>query len=166
MIRQSTKDDFKAILEIINDAAFAYKGVIPEDRFHEPYMSAEELTGQINDGVEFYCYECSGKVDGIMGIQHKVNVDLIRHAYVRTMERNKGIGGILLEYLKKMSEVPLLIGTWEAAFWAVRFYEKHGFHLVTQAQKDKLLKQYWKIPERQVETSVVLAGPTFKTKLN
>lgn len=161
MIRPATTGDFKTIYEIINDAAIAYKGVIPDDRWHEPYMPEEELAQQIHDGVKFFCYCEDDRVTGVMGIQDRGDVNLIRHAYVRTIQRNQGIGSSLLESLLDISEKPVLIGTWEAADWAVSFYEKHGFTLVTEEEKNRLLKKYWNIPERQVETSVVLADGNY-----
>ena len=163
MIRQCKPDDFEAIYEIVNDAAVAYKGVIPADRWHEPYMPREELQHEIDAGVRFWGYEVEGELVGVMGIQDVQDVSdtfgvaLIRHAYVRTTQRRKGIGGKLLSHLLTLSERPILIGTWAAATWAIRFYEKHGFRLVTEKEKNRLLKKYWSIPERQVETSVVLA---------
>jgi N-acetylglutamate synthase-like GNAT family acetyltransferase len=156
-IRQACKKDFDTIYEIINDAAIAYKGKIPADRWHDPYMPRQELAEQIADGVSFFCYEDESGVLGVMGIQDKGEVNLIRHAYVRTRERNKGIGGELLSYLSKHSDKPILIGTWKAAEWAVAFYQKHGSALISEDDKDRILKRYWNIPERQVETSVVLA---------
>lgn len=156
MIRRCEDRDFDSIFEVINDAARAYRGIIPEDRYHEPYMPAEELRRQIDEGVEFWAYELGGGIAGVMGIQHVGDVTLVRHAYVRTALRNKGIGGTLLEHLVSMTTRPVLIGTWADADWAVRFYEKHGFAKVTPEEKDRLLRKYWRIPERQVETSVVL----------
>lgn len=162
MIRRCEPDDFEAIYEIVNDAAVAYKGVIPADRWHEPYMGREELQHEIDAGVRFWGYEEDGTLVGVMGIQDvqeasdTEGVALIRHAYVRTTQRRKGIGGKLLSHLLTLSERPTLIGTWAAATWAIRFYEKHGFRLVTEKEKNRLLKKYWSIPERQVETSVVL----------
>jgi N-acetylglutamate synthase-like GNAT family acetyltransferase len=156
MIRKGTDEDFEEIFNIINDAAIAYKGVIPQDRWHEPYMSKEELQSQIQDGVRFSCYVDNNEIIGVMGIQEKAEVELIRHAYVRTKQRNKGIGTLLLQELIKDAKKPILIGTWKAADWAIRFYEKHGFHLVEEEEKNRLLKKYWAIPDRQVETSVVL----------
>jgi N-acetylglutamate synthase-like GNAT family acetyltransferase len=156
MIRKGTAEDFDEVLEIINDAAIAYKGIIPPDRWHEPYMQKEELQGQIDDGVTFSCCVDGNKIVGVMGIQDKRDVDLIRHAYVRTEQRNNGIGSRLLLELINGSKKPILIGTWKAANWAVRFYEKHGFSLVNEEDKNRLLKKYWDIPDRQVETSVVL----------
>jgi N-acetylglutamate synthase-like GNAT family acetyltransferase len=157
MIRQCKPNDFETICEIVNDAAQAYKGIIPADRWHEPYMPREELQHEIDAGVRFWGYEESGKLIGVMGIQDVQEVTLIRHAYVRTAQRRNGIGGKLLSHLLTLSERPILIGTWAAATWAIRFYEKHGFHLVSEEEKNRLLKKYWSIPERQVETSVVLA---------
>jgi N-acetylglutamate synthase-like GNAT family acetyltransferase len=163
MIRLTTKNDFEMIYEIINDAAMAYKGVIPEDRWHEPYMSSKELQEQLEDGVIFYCYEENHCMLGVMGIQGKENVDLIRHAYVRTQQRQKGIGGLLLEYLIENSTKPMLIGTWKEASWAIHFYEKHGFFLVSKEEKNTLLPAYWRIPKRQIETSVVLVDKRYRS---
>jgi N-acetylglutamate synthase-like GNAT family acetyltransferase len=157
MIRQCTDTDFETIYEIINDAAQAYKGIIPADRWHDPYMTKEELRHEIEDGVVFWAYEDEGKIFGVMGIQDVQDVTLVRHAYVRTEKRNQGIGGKLLSFLRKRTDKPLLMGTWADAIWAIRFYEKHGFRLVTSEEKVRLLKKYWSIPERQIETSVVLA---------
>jgi N-acetylglutamate synthase-like GNAT family acetyltransferase len=156
MIRPCKSNDFETIYEIVNDAAVAYKGVIPADRWHEPYMPREELQHEIDAGVRFWGYEENGDLVGVMGIQDVQDVTLIRHAYVRTTQRRKGIGGKLLSHLLTQTERPILIGTWTAATWAIRFYEKHGFRLVSVEEKNRLLKKYWSIPERQVETSVVL----------
>ena len=156
MIRECTDEDFEEIFTTINGAAMAYKGVIPEDRWHEPYMTKEELRAQIEDGVRFSCYVDNQEIIGVMGIQEKADVALIRHAYVRTKQRKKGIGTLLLQELIKDAKKPILTGTWKAAEWAIRFYEKHGFHLVEEEEKNRLLKKYWEIPDRQVETSVVL----------
>jgi N-acetylglutamate synthase-like GNAT family acetyltransferase len=156
VIRPCTESDFEAIYEIVNDAAQAYKGVIPADRWHEPYMSREELQHEIDAGVRFWGYEEDGTLVGVMGIQDVQDVTLIRHAYVRTTQRRKGIGGKLLSHLLTLTGRPILIGTWAAATWAIQFYEKHGFRLVSEEEKNRLLKTYWSIPERQVRTSVVL----------
>ena len=156
MIRPCTETDFDTIFSIINEAAEAYRGVIPEDRWHEPYMPKDELRHEIDTGVRFWGWEEDGELVGVMGIQDVQDVTLIRHAYVRTAQRNKGIGGKLLSELRKLTGRPVLVGTWAAATWAIRFYEGHGFRLVTPKEKDRLLKKYWSIPERQVETSVVL----------
>ncbi len=157
MIRPCTADDFETVYAIVNDAAQAYCGVIPADRWKSPYMPREELRHEIDEGVVFWGYEDGGQLVGVMGIQDVQDVTLIRHAYVRTDRRNQGIGGKLLEHLYAQCTRPVLIGTWVAATWAIRFYEKHGFYLVTPEEKNRLLKKYWSIPERQVETSVVLA---------
>jgi GNAT superfamily N-acetyltransferase len=157
MISPTTPADFEAMFEIINDAARAYKGVIPADRYHEPYMPREELSREIEDGVVFWAYRERDKLIGVMGIQDVADVTLIRHAYVKTTHQGRGIGSALLKHLMDLTSRPTLIGTWAAADWAVRFYEGHGFTLVTPEEKDRLLGKYWKIPARQVETSVVLA---------
>src|SRR5688572_12333145 len=142
MIRACTDADFTAILEIINDAAEAYRGVIPADRWHEPYMSRESLAAEIEAGVQFWGWEEEGKLIGVMGIQDVKDVTLIRHAYVRTARRGRGIGGKLLAHLRSLTGRALLIGTWAAARWAIGFYEKHGFRVVSDAEKTALLKKY------------------------
>jgi N-acetylglutamate synthase-like GNAT family acetyltransferase len=157
MIRPCTDNDFDTILGIINDAAMAYKDHIPPDRWHEPYMSREYLRHELDAGVVFWGYEEQGTLQGVMGIQDVLDVTLIRHAYVRTALRGKGVGGRLLTHLKALATRPTLVGTWAAAVWAIRFYEKHGFRLVSWEEKEGLLRKYWNIPERQTETSVVLA---------
>lgn len=162
MIRKGTERDFEEIFNIINDAALAYQGVIPADQWHEPYMTAAELRAQIEDGVQFSCYVDNDEIVGVMGIQEKSDVALIRHAYVRTKQRNKGIGALLLQELIKDAKKPILIGTWQAADWAIRFYEKHGFRLVGEEEKNRLLQKYWAIPDRQVETSVVLVDRKYR----
>ncbi|NIJ53846.1 GNAT family N-acetyltransferase [Dyadobacter arcticus] len=158
VIRKSEPQDLKDIYEIINDGASAYRGIIPADRWHEPYMAFQELEDQIKEGVDFWCYVEDGEIQGVMGIQLKSDVTLIRHAYIRTAVRQKGIGGKLLAHLNDIATTPVLIGTWANAHWAIRFYVKHGFHLVSEEEKNMLLRKYWSIPERQVETSVVLAS--------
>jgi N-acetylglutamate synthase-like GNAT family acetyltransferase len=158
MIVPVRHSDFTIVHEIINDGASAYKGIIPADRWHEPYMSVEELQAQITDGVKFWCYLEDGKMLGVMGIQDKVDVTLIRHAYVRTAARNKGIGGKLLHHLSTLVSTPILIGTWADAAWAISFYKKHGYRLVSFDEKEQLLRKYWNIPLRQIDTSVVLAS--------
>ena len=157
MIRQCFNSEFETIYSIINDAGQAYKGVIPADRWKEPYMSKDELQHEINGGVVFWGYEEKGELVGVMGIQHVQDVTLIRHAYVLPAKQHQGIGGKLLSFLREQTNLPILIGTWKDAVWAIRFYEKHGFRLVTLEEKDRLLRKYWSIPERQIETSVVLA---------
>ena len=156
-IRPCGERDMETIYEIINDAAQAYRGIIPTDRWKEPYMSKDELRHEIGEGVTFWGYIENGELLGVMGMQDVGDVTLMRHAYVRTVRRRQGIGGRLLSLLRKKTTRPILIGTWTAAVWAVRFYEAHGFYLVSPEEKDRLLKRYWSIPERQVETSVVLA---------
>ena len=155
-IRRCIDEDFETIWLIINEAAQVYKGVIPADRWKEPYMSRSELEHEIRDGVRFWGYEEDGSLLGVMGIQDLVDVALIRHAYVRTGNQNQGIGSKLLAHLHGQAKKPVLVGTWAAATWAIRFYERHGFKLVTRETKERLLRKYWSIPERQVETSVVL----------
>jgi GNAT superfamily N-acetyltransferase len=163
MINSLLSSDFDAILRVINDAAQAYKGVIPDDRWKEPYMSADELREEIEAGVRFFGWVEGGHLLGVTGIQGLEDITLIRHAYVLTKRQRKGIGTRLLEYLISLAETPeVLIGTWADATWAIRFYEKHGFKLVSSREKDRLLRTYWKIPERQIETSVVLrTTPSF-----
>lgn len=157
MIRPCNAMDFPVMLEIISDAARAYAGVIPADCWADPYMPEGELRHEIEAGVQFWGVEDGGELVAVMGIQHVGDVSLIRHAYVREAFQHKGIGAQLLGTLRLKALRPLLVGTWAAAPWAVRFYEKHGFRLVTPGEKDRLLKKYWNIPKRQVETSVVLA---------
>jgi tRNA-Thr(GGU) m(6)t(6)A37 methyltransferase TsaA len=157
MLRCCDERDFETIYTIVNDGAQAYKGIIPADRWTEPYMSREKLRHEIEDGVVFWGHEVDGALAGVMGLQDVQDVTLIRHAYVRTASRNQGIGGTLLSHLRTITSRPVLIGTWADAVWAIGFYEKHGFRVVDPDEKDRLLKKYWNVPERQVETSVVLA---------
>ena len=161
-IRRCTAADSPAILAIVNDAAQAYRGHIPADRWHEPYMPADELERELAAGVEFWGYEETGRLAGVMGLQDVRDVALIRHAYVATVVRGRGIGGRLLAHLIEHATRPLLVGTWAAATWAIRFYERHGFELVSRAEKERLLRAYWTIPERQIDTSVVLADPRWR----
>jgi len=156
-IRQCSRDDFETIHSIINDAAEAYRGVIPPDCWREPYMTKAELEHEIGVGVAFWGYEERGDLVGVMGIQDVEDVALIRHAYVRTSKRNRGIGGALISHLRLKTNSPMLVGTWATAHWAISFYEKHGFQLVSGEEKDELLRRYWSISPRQIETSVVLA---------
>ena len=156
-IRRCRDDERKAILAIVNAAAEAYRGVIPADRWREPYMPAGELDAEIGAGVEFWGYEDGGALHGIVGIQPVRDVDLIRHAYVAPSRQRRGVGGALLERVTGVSTRQLLVGTWAAAEWAVRFYRGHGFAPVPPGRTADLLRTYWDIPDRQVETSVVLA---------
>ena len=157
MIRVCIDDDFEAIFQIINDAAEAYRGIIPVDRWHEPYMPREELRAEVSAGVAFLGYEKDGELAGVMGTQNVQDVTLIRHSYVRTAQRGQGIGGELLDRIMGQATKPVLIGTWADAVWAVRFYGNHGFKVVSTQEKETLLRKYWNIPDRQIETSVVLA---------
>ena len=157
LIRRCDEPDFEQIFQIINDGARAYEGIIPADRWTEPYMSREKLRHEIEDGVTFWGQEAGGELAGVMGLQDVKDVTLIRHAYVRTANRNQGIGGKLLTHLRTITSRPVLIGTWADAVWAIGFYQKHGFRVVDEQEKNQLLKTYWNIPARQVETSVVLA---------
>ena len=156
MIRPCTNSDVSNIFSIVNDAALAYRGVIPSDRWHEPYMPVAQLKEEIAAGVKFWGYDDAGRLVGVMGIQPVKDVTLIRHAYVRTEMRSRGIGGKLLAHLLGQADGKILVGTWKAADWAVKFYQKHGFQLVSEEEKNRLLKTCWNIPERQIETSVVL----------
>ena len=156
MIRPCVETERAAILAIVNAAAEAYRGVIPADRWHDPYMPAQELDDEIAAGVVFWGAERDGRLAGVMGIQHVRGVQLIRHAYVAPEAQGTGVGRALLEHLAATADAPLLVGTWAAATWAIRFYERNGFALVSPRRKDELLRAYWDIPERQVQTSVVL----------
>jgi len=161
-IRPCGDNDRAAILAIVNAAAEAYRSVIPADRWHEPYMPRDELDGEIAAGVVFWGYEEDSRLAGVMGFQPVRDVDLIRHAYVLPDSQRRGIGGALLGHLRQSSTRRMLVGTWEAADWAIRFYQRHGFALVTPARKIALLKTYWNVPDRQIEVSVVLASPPFE----
>jgi GNAT superfamily N-acetyltransferase len=156
MIRPCTQEDFPEILAIINDGATAYRGFVPEDCLGDPYMPASALSHEISSGVRFWGYEKDRSLIGVMGIQDVQDVTLIRHAYVRTLSRNQGIGDRLMSHLKTLTKRPLLIGTWKDASWAIRFYEKRGFSLAPIEERDRLLAKYWSIPDRQREVSVVL----------
>lgn len=158
-IRPCRDQDITAILTIVNSAAEAYRGVIAADRWHEPYMSLVELRREIVAGVAFWGFEADGDLVGVMGIQPVHDVDLIRHAYVLPDRQRHGVGAALIEYLRRRSSRRMLVGTWAAASWAIDFYRRHGFALVSPEQKTTLLETYWTIPDRQIETSVVLANP-------
>ena len=156
MIRACHGGDFETIFSIINEAARAYEGIIPEDCWKEPYMSREELGHEMDEGVVFWGYEEDGQLLGVMGIQHVKDVTLVRHAYICPARQRQGIGGKLLSTLRRQTDRPVLIGTWADAVWAIQFYEKHGFRLVPEEEKNRLLRMYWTVPQRQMETSVVL----------
>jgi GNAT superfamily N-acetyltransferase len=160
-IRPCRDGDQTAIHAIVNAAAEAYRGVIPPDRWHEPYMPKAELDREIASDVVFWGYEDDGTLIGVMGLQSVKDVDLIRHAYVLPSHQGRGIGAALLDHLRRLSTRRMLVGTWQAADWAIRFYQRHGFALVSPARKNVLLSTYWNIPERQIETSAVLANPKF-----
>ncbi len=162
MIRICREDQLEAILEVVNDGARAYRGIIPPDRWKEPYMPEGELRREIEAGVVFSGYYEGERLVGVMGIQDVQDVTLIRHAYVRTKSRRKGIGSQLLEQLRAETTRPYLIGTWSAVTWAIRFYEKHGFRLLSPEEAARVLRKYWSIPDRQVETSVVLADDRWR----
>jgi GNAT superfamily N-acetyltransferase len=155
-VRRCRVEEHPALLDIVNSAARRYRGVIPEDRWHEPYMAPDELAREIAAGVEFWGAESQLGLVGVMGIQRVLDVHLIRHAYVAPQAQGRGIGGLLLEDLCARTPPPILVGTWAAAGWAIRFYERHGFSLVGREETGILLRGYWTIPERQIETSVVL----------
>jgi GNAT superfamily N-acetyltransferase len=142
----------------VNDGAIAYRGVIPADRWHDPYMPLDEVRAEMGAGVEFFCVRREGRVVGVMGLQNVADVALIRHAYTRTADQGKGIGSLLLEHLKRQTDRRLLVGTWKAATWAVRFYERRGFRLVSDDEKVRLLRRYWTVSEPQIEESVVLTA--------
>lgn len=159
VIRRCREDERATILAIVNAAAEAYRGVIPDDRWHEPYMDANALDDDIAAGVAFWAYESDGGLIGVMGIQPVDDVDLIRHAYVLPDSQRRGVGHALLAHLQALTDRRMLVGTWAAADWAIGFYRRNGFELVSPEQKDLLLRNYWSIPARQIETSVVLAKP-------
>jgi GNAT superfamily N-acetyltransferase len=160
-IRRCRDDERDAVLAIVNAAAEAYRGVIPADRWREPYMESRELESEIAAGVRFWGYESGGELVGVMGVQAVREVDLIRHAYVLPDSQRRGVGAALLRHLRAISARRMLVGTWAAADWAIRFYRRHGFELVSPERKTALLKTYWTIPDRQIEASVVLAHPPF-----
>ena len=156
VIRQCRDDETSTILAIVNAAAEAYRDVIPADRWHDPYMSAEQLQRDVAAGVHFWGYALEGALVGVMGIQAVRDVDLIRHAYVKPGNQRLGVGAALITHLRSLSTRRLLVGTWADATWAIRFYQREGFVLVPPSRTAMLLKSYWDIPERQIETSVVL----------
>jgi len=157
LIRESEDADFSSIFTIINDAARVYRGVIPPDRWHEPYMPREELAREIAEGVRFWIAEDDGRPLGVMGIQDKGDVALVRHAYVAPGTQRGGVGTQLLRHVEQLADKPILIGTWADAEWAIAFYRRNGYTMMSHDEKERLLRTYWSIPERQIETSVVLA---------
>jgi GNAT superfamily N-acetyltransferase len=161
-IRRCRDEEREAILAIVNEAAAAYRGVIPDDRWHEPYMEQRDLDREVAAGVLFWGYEADGRLVGVMGIQPVDDVDLIRHAYVLPESQRHGVGGALLRHLRGQTPRRMLVGTWAAAEWAVGFYRRHGFELVSPERRTELLERYWSIPPRQIETSVVLADPPYE----
>ncbi len=165
MIRTCTTAELETVLSVINDGACAYEGVIPADCFHAPYMSGEELMQGIAQGIRFYVYQGGEEILGVMGIQDVQDVTLIRHAYVRSSCQGQGIGAALLQHLRQMSTKPMLIGAWADAVWAIRFYERHGFDLVSSSEKNRLLKSYWTVSSRQIATSVVLADEQWRDRI-
>ncbi len=158
-IRPCREDEHSAMFAIINQAAEAYRDTIPPDCWHEPYMPLEELEAEIAAGVVFWGYEGDGVLTGVMGFQPVGDVDLIRHAYVLPGQQGRGVGSALLTHLRSRSKRQILVGTWAAAVGAIRFYERHGFEMLSPEVKTRLLRRYWTIPDRQEETSVVLANP-------
>lgn len=162
-IRKSNAADSEPMLALVNAAAQAYRGVIPEDRWREPYMSAYELQQEIAAGVDFWVARDHDRLLGVMGIQDKAEVELVRHAYVEPTAQRKGIGTRLLRHVLGLARKPVLVGTWADAIWAIEFYRKNGFTPVPATDKDRLLRQYWSIPDRQIETSVVLANGRWTT---
>jgi len=157
MISEYTKSDVSKILYIINDASLRYKDIIPNNCWHQPYMSKQELIDEFSDGARMFGYHYDNKLIGVIGIQEIKDVILIRHAYTLTSYQNKGMGSVLLEHLlKKNKNARLLVGTWKNATWAIRFYEKFGFILHTEEETALLLKKYWNIPSKQIKNSVVL----------
>ena len=156
-IRRIRQEDLRVALAIVNEAARAYRGVIPTDRWHEPYMSRDELEKEIADGVNFWVAEEDGSLLGVMGMQDKGDVALVRHAYIAPTVQRKGVGTKLLRHVTGLASKPILVGTWARASWAIEFYRRHGFTVVSNRDKDTLLRRYWSIPARQIETSVVLA---------
>lgn len=158
-IRAASADDFATVLAIVNQAAEAYRGVIPTDCWQDPYMSDEALRGEIAAGVAFWGLEIDGALAGVMGAQRVRNVDLIRHAYVLPGFQGSGVGSALMAHVRAVSGPQMLVGAWAAASWAIGFYQRHGFALTTPVDTDALLRTYWSVSPRQIETSVVLASP-------
>lgn len=165
LIRQSVAADVAAIAALINEAAQVYRGVIPADRWHEPYMPTDQLEKEIANGVVFWVAEQEGRLSGVMGIQDKGDVALVRHAYVAPTLQRSGVGTRLLRHVEGLTDKPILIGTWASASWAIEFYQRNGFTVVPNRDKDRLLQTYWSIPARQIETSVVLADGRWMARI-
>jgi len=159
VIRSARPEDVPALTAIVNAAAEAYRGVIPPDCWHEPYMPEDDLRSEIADGVEFWVTEAAGSPVGMMGLQDRGDVALVRHAYVSPQLQRGGVGTSLLRHVEGLAAKPVLIGTWAAATWAIRFYERNGYALVPEHEKTSLLRRYWSVPDRQIATSVVLGDP-------
>lgn len=157
MIRRCDEKDFDTILDVINDSAQCYRGVIDPDCWNDPYMSADYLRHEIDNGVRFWSFERDEVIIGVMGVQDVMDVTLVRHVYVKSASRNSGAGSALLERIREMTDKPILMGAYKAAVWALDFYEKHGFKLIDGEEKNRLLKKYWSLPDTQIETSVVMA---------
>ena len=162
MIRRCGAGDVETILAVINDGAEAYRGKIPADRWNVPYMPAAELQEELAAGVVFWAYVQDQEIVAVMGLQDVADVTLVRHAYTRTAHQHRGLGSALLDHLRAQTPRPILIGTWKAATWAVRFYERHGFRLGSAAEKRVLLQRYWTVGERQIQESVVLVDDRWR----
>lgn len=162
VVRRCGDDELEAVLSIVNAAAVAYRGVIPDDCWHEPYMTPNGLGRDILEGLEIWGYERGGELIGVMGIQPMADVDLIRHAYVRPTVQRKGVGAALIQHVRRLTDRRILVGTWAAAGWAVAFYQRHGFEPVRSPLAERLMRKYWSVPSRQMEVSVVLANPPYE----
>ena len=164
LIRPCTPDELDEVCAVVNDAAVAYRGVIAADRWKEPYMSASELRDEVNHGIVFWgAFDERGLV-AVMGLQHVADVALIRHAYTRTARQGAGLGKALLAHVAGQTDRPVLVGTWTAATWAIRFYQSHGFRLVAGPEREALLRRYWTIPDRQIDESVVLVDARWRAR--
>ena len=164
MIRPCTEVDLAEVSAVINEAAEAYRGVIAADRWHDPYMPLDELRSEAEAGVVFWGVEAGGRLEAVMGLQQVADVALIRHAYTRPTSQHQGLGSALLGHLRALTNPPMLVGTWAAATWAVQFYQARGFELVAPAEKNDLLRRYWRVPARQIEESVVLADSRWRAQ--
>lgn len=165
MIRKCNHQDIDTVLGIINDAAVAYRDVIPETLYREPYMTREHLESEIQKGVVFFGFKQRGTLIGVMGVQEFPDVTLIRHSYIQTAHRRTGIGGALIDFHKNNTEKPILVGCLKAMTWAIHFYQKHDFHLVNDTERDKLRAKYWSLSQEHVRNSVVLVDQAYKQRL-